>query len=151
VRHGVDGAPRRATTVDRRAARCGRRWSRNGGELTITPRRGLRKREHFTTVTAYDGVPETLGNERTARSRASSTRTGARRPGSGRRKEDCARQPEIIAFLSGRFRRYPSSAAGGIVDDADGLGFALENQTRPVYSKVFWDIRSEPTDAQRRR
>jgi hypothetical protein len=49
-----------------------------------------------------------------------------------------ARQPEIIAFLSGVFGRYPFSAAGGIVDDADGLGFALENQTRPIYSKVFF-------------
>ena len=49
-----------------------------------------------------------------------------------------ARQPEIIAFLSEVFGRYPFSAAGGIVDDAEGLGFALENQTRPVYSKGFF-------------
>ena len=49
-----------------------------------------------------------------------------------------ARQPEIIAFLSESFGPYPFSAAGGIVDDADGLGFALENQTRPVYSKDFF-------------
>ena len=62
-------------------------------------------------------------------------------------KEDFAAQPEIIRFLSGIYGRYPFSAAGGIVDDADGLGFALENQTRPVYSKVFWDIRSLPTDS----
>ncbi len=50
-----------------------------------------------------------------------------------------ARQPEIIAFLSESFGPYPFSAAGGIVDDADGLGFALENQTRPVYSKTFFN------------
>jgi hypothetical protein len=62
-------------------------------------------------------------------------------------KADFARQPEIIAFLSGLFGRYPFSAAGGIVDDVDGLGFALENQTRPIYSTVFWDIRSLPTDS----
>ena len=49
-----------------------------------------------------------------------------------------ARQPEIIAFLSESFGPYPFSAAGGIVDDADGIGFALENQTRPVYSKDFF-------------
>jgi hypothetical protein len=48
-----------------------------------------------------------------------------------------ARQPEIIDFLSELFGPYPFSAAGGIVDDAD-LGFALENQTRPIYSKVFF-------------
>jgi hypothetical protein len=48
-----------------------------------------------------------------------------------------ARQPEIISFLSGVFGPYPFSAAGGIVDDGD-LGFALENQTRPIYSKLFF-------------
>ena len=37
------------------------------------------------------------------------------------------RQPEILDFLAGNFGRYPFSAAGGIVDDHDGLGFALEN------------------------
>ena len=50
-----------------------------------------------------------------------------------------ARQPEIIAFLSGIFGRYPFSAAGGIVDDVEGLGFALETQTRPVYAPDFFD------------
>lgn len=49
-----------------------------------------------------------------------------------------ARQPEIIDFLSQAFGRYPFSAAGGIVDDAEGLGFALENQTRPIYSRDFF-------------
>jgi hypothetical protein len=44
-----------------------------------------------------------------------------------------AREPEIIAFLSSVFGRYPFSAAGGIVDDIQGLEFALENQTRPIY------------------
>ncbi len=48
-----------------------------------------------------------------------------------------ARQPEIIAFLSEQFGPYPFSQAGGIVDDLD-LGFALETQTRPVYSKFFF-------------
>ena len=50
-----------------------------------------------------------------------------------------ARQPEIIAFLSSVFGRYPFSAAGGIVDDVQGLGFALETQTRPVYAPDFFD------------
>jgi hypothetical protein len=54
-----------------------------------------------------------------------------------------ARQPEIIAFLSGIFGRYPFSAAGGIVDDHGGLGFALETQTRPVYAREWF---SDPTD-----
>ena len=49
-----------------------------------------------------------------------------------------ARQPEIIDFLSGIWGRYPWSASGGIVDDTDLLGFALETQTRPIYSKFFF-------------
>ena len=48
------------------------------------------------------------------------------------------KQPQIIAFLAGVFGRYPFSAAGGIVDDVDDVGFALETQTRPIYSKVFF-------------
>ncbi|HWT23742.1 MAG TPA: M1 family aminopeptidase, partial [Solirubrobacteraceae bacterium] len=50
-----------------------------------------------------------------------------------------ARQPEIIAFLEESFGPYPFSAAGGIVDDLPTLGFALENQTRPIYSMLFFD------------
>ncbi len=50
-----------------------------------------------------------------------------------------ARQPEIVRFLEERFGRYPFSAAGAIVDDAEGLGFALENQTRPIYAKEFFN------------
>jgi Peptidase family M1 domain/Peptidase M1 N-terminal domain len=57
-----------------------------------------------------------------------------------------ARQPEIIDFLAGIFGRYPFSAAGGIVDDTDTIGFALETQTRPVYSKAFFH-NSESGDA----
>ena len=49
-----------------------------------------------------------------------------------------ARQPEIIGFLSGYFGRYPWRDAGGIVDDVQGLGFALETQTRPIYAFDFF-------------
>jgi hypothetical protein len=49
-----------------------------------------------------------------------------------------ARQPEIIEFLSQSFGPYPFSAAGGIVDDLRGVGFALENQTRPIYARDFF-------------
>jgi Peptidase family M1 domain/Peptidase M1 N-terminal domain len=47
------------------------------------------------------------------------------------------RQPEILAFEAATFGPYPFSASGGIVDDA-GVGFALENQTRPTYSPDFF-------------
>lgn len=49
-----------------------------------------------------------------------------------------AREPEIIDFLSRSFGRYPFTAAGGVVDDLEGVGFALENQTRPIYSRAFF-------------
>lgn len=49
-----------------------------------------------------------------------------------------ARQPEIVRFLSDTFGRYPFTASGGIVDDSDAFGFALENQTRPIYARSFF-------------
>ncbi|MDQ0371385.1 M1 family metallopeptidase [Catenuloplanes indicus] len=48
------------------------------------------------------------------------------------------RQPEIVAFLADTFGPYPFRTSGGIVDDIDGLGFALETQTRPIYTKAFF-------------
>ena len=53
------------------------------------------------------------------------------------------RQGEVIDFLSDAFGPYPFSAAGGIVDDLEGLGFALENQTRPIYDKDFFYYQQE--------
>jgi aminopeptidase N len=44
-------------------------------------------------------------------------------------------QPDMIAFLEETFRRYPFNSFGSIVDD-DSVGYALETQTRPVYSRV---------------
>jgi aminopeptidase N len=49
-----------------------------------------------------------------------------------------ARQPEMIAFLAESFGPYPFSTGGGIVDDVEGLGFALETQTRPIYARDFF-------------
>jgi aminopeptidase N len=49
-----------------------------------------------------------------------------------------ARQGEILDVLEERFGPYPFSTVGAIVDAQDDLFFALETQTRPVYSKVFW-------------
>jgi hypothetical protein len=47
------------------------------------------------------------------------------------------RQPEILRFLGERFGRYPFKDAGGIVVDTP-IGFALETQTRPIYSPLFF-------------
>jgi aminopeptidase N len=49
-----------------------------------------------------------------------------------------ARQPEIVEAAEGWFGPYPFSAAGAIVDNTPDLGFALETQTRPVYSPLFF-------------
>ena len=49
-----------------------------------------------------------------------------------------ARQGEILDVLSSAFGSYPFSTVGAIIDDQDDLFFALETQTRPVYSKYFW-------------
>jgi aminopeptidase N len=45
------------------------------------------------------------------------------------------RQPEMIAFFERIYGRYPFTSFGAIVDD-DEVGYALETQTRPVYSQV---------------
>jgi len=48
------------------------------------------------------------------------------------------RTPEILALLSGIFGPYPFRQLGGVVPEAPTLGFALEDQTRPVYSPTFF-------------
>jgi len=49
-----------------------------------------------------------------------------------------ARTPEIVDFLASQFGPYPFDAVGGIVPDEARLRFALETQTRPVYSAGFF-------------
>jgi len=44
-----------------------------------------------------------------------------------------ALQPDMIALYETRFGPYPFEAFGAIVDD-DSIGYALETQTRPIYS-----------------
>jgi aminopeptidase N len=50
-----------------------------------------------------------------------------------------ARTSEVTDFMEGLFGQYPFKAEGAIVDDYDNLGFALENQSRPIYSKYFFE------------
>ena len=47
-----------------------------------------------------------------------------------------ALQPQMIAYFSGLFGRYPFSSFGAVIDDDEDAGYALENQTRPIYSGV---------------
>ncbi|MEU2351182.1 M1 family metallopeptidase [Modestobacter sp. NPDC049651] len=44
-----------------------------------------------------------------------------------------AQEPEMVAFLETVYGRYPFTSFGSIVDD-DSVGYALETQTKPVYS-----------------
>jgi aminopeptidase N len=48
------------------------------------------------------------------------------------------RTAEIVEWESGVFGPYPFEAQGGVVTPPDTLGFALENQTRPVYASGFF-------------
>jgi hypothetical protein len=54
------------------------------------------------------------------------------------------REPEIVTFLSDVFGPYPFETVGGIVDATPGIGFALETQTRPVYSRDFFGDETGP-------
>ncbi|MEV4628077.1 M1 family metallopeptidase [Micromonospora sp. NPDC049523] len=45
-----------------------------------------------------------------------------------------ARTPEMIAYFNELFGRYPFTSFGAIVDDDEDAGYALETQTRPIYS-----------------
>lgn len=49
-----------------------------------------------------------------------------------------ARTPQVVDFLESRFGPYPFAAIGGIVIDDRRIRFALENQSRPVYSGSFF-------------
>ncbi len=76
-------------------------------------------------------------------------RHGRRRAAdSGERSRRSSRaSPRSSRSSRGCSGRYPFSAGGGIVDDLHGLGFALENQTRPIYAREWLH---DPTDSGRR-
>ncbi|MBA4609081.1 immune inhibitor A [Aeromicrobium sp. Marseille-Q0843] len=67
------------------------------------------------------------------------TATESAGPSTGENAEEAlAREPEIIDFLDDILGPYPFGESGGIVDDDPGLGFALENQTRPIYAQGWF-------------
>jgi aminopeptidase N len=55
------------------------------------------------------------------------------------------RTPEIIEFLATQFGPYPFDAMGGIVINDSRIRFALENQTRPIYSRSFFSAGADST------
>jgi aminopeptidase N len=57
-------------------------------------------------------------------------------------------QDDALDLLSESFGPYPFSTVGAIVPNQEDLRFALETQTRPVYSKRFWrDSQGNPRNA----
>jgi aminopeptidase N len=56
-----------------------------------------------------------------------------------------ARTPQIVDFLASKFGPYPFDAIGGIVIDDKRIRFALENQTRPIYSWSFFQAGRDGT------
>ena len=85
-----------------------------------------------------DGVVPDDGHQRHLRPHRA--RDGGRHPDLRRGRPDplrprtSLREPEIIAFLSDLVGPYPFDAAGGIVDAAPNVGYALESQTKANYS-----------------
>ncbi|WP_344311340.1 M1 family metallopeptidase, partial [Fodinicola feengrottensis] len=51
--------------------------------------------------------------------------------------KDIDRTPEIVDWLQQQWGRYPFDAIGGVVPNGN-IGYALEDQTRPVYDPGFW-------------
>ena len=49
-----------------------------------------------------------------------------------------ARTPEVVDFLETQFGPYPFEAMGGIAIDDSRIRYALENQSRPIYSSTFF-------------
>jgi aminopeptidase N len=45
-----------------------------------------------------------------------------------------AQTGDVVAYFAGLFGPYPFSVTGGIVDYAPSVGYALETQTKPLYS-----------------
>lgn len=52
-------------------------------------------------------------------------------------KKNLAQTGDVVDWLSKQWGPYPFDAIGGVVPDAP-IGYALENQTRPVYDPGFW-------------
>jgi aminopeptidase N len=53
-------------------------------------------------------------------------------------KASIERTAEVVDWAETHFGPYPFEAQGGVVAPPNTLGFALENQTRPVYSSGFF-------------
>ncbi|HEX8627294.1 MAG TPA: M1 family metallopeptidase [Catenuloplanes sp.] len=89
----------------------------------------------FVAIGQYDIVTDTAPNGQPVIN-AYSQRLPTELAGAAR--ASIERTPEVVEWASGVFGPYPFEAQGGVVGPPDGITFALENQTRPVYSPGFF-------------
>ncbi|MFF5172149.1 M1 family metallopeptidase [Micromonospora sp. NPDC000089] len=94
----------------------------------------------FMAIGQYDIVTDTAPNGQPVIN-AYSTTLGDRE---GAARASIERTAEVVDWESGVFGPYPFEAQGGVAGPIDGVGFALETQTRPVYGPGFWRRGSNP-------
>ncbi|MGC4805846.1 M1 family metallopeptidase [Micromonospora sp. DT233] len=90
--------------------------------------------ESFLVVGQYDIVTDTAPNGQPVVN-AYSTTLGELGPAA---RASIERTAEVNEWASGLFGPYPFEAQGGVVGPLDGISFALETQTRPVYGSRFF-------------
>ncbi|MFG3704374.1 M1 family metallopeptidase [Micromonospora sp. NPDC047670] len=88
----------------------------------------------FLAIGQYDLVTDTAPNGQPVVN-AYSTTLGELGPAA---RASIERTAEIVEWGSGLFGPYPFEAQGGVAGPVDGIGFALETQTRSVYGPGFW-------------
>ncbi|TDB76095.1 M1 family metallopeptidase [Micromonospora sp. KC723] len=88
----------------------------------------------FLAIGQYDVVTDTAPNGQPVVN-AYSTTLGELGPAA---RASIERTAEVVDWASGVFGPYPFEAQGGVAGPVDGIGFALETQTRPVYGPGFW-------------
>ncbi|GAB3142335.1 M1 family metallopeptidase [Micromonospora sonneratiae] len=94
----------------------------------------------FLTIGQYDIVTDTAPNGQQV---INAYHVGLGELGNAAR-ASIERTAEVVEWSSGLFGPWPFEAQGGVAGPLDGIGFALETQTRPVYGPGFWRRGSNP-------
>ncbi len=63
-----------------------------------------------------------------------------------KKRKPLQRTPNVTRFLAGHFGSYPFSTNGGIVDQVPDFPYALETQTRPIYTSPAERAAHRPRD-----
>ena len=88
---------------------------------------------YLTTASVGDFVQRPVTSRRAGCRSSTSWTASSSANASTTTNASLALQPRMIDFFESRFGPYPFNAFGSIVDN-DSVGYALETQTRPVYS-----------------